>query len=138
MEFTTGLNECRHFQVMSNELSMSKVLICPADTRVSATNFSSLSNSNISFFLGLDASESNPQTILSGDRNITNGTPIKNGILALTTNQPAGWTDEIHRKFGNVVLSDGSVPRLSGMGLRSVVGNTGNFTNRLQMPILSP
>src|SRR3954464_12020781 len=29
MEFTTGLNAYRHFQVMSNELSTPKVLFCP-------------------------------------------------------------------------------------------------------------
>lgn len=139
MEFTTGLNEWRHFQIMSNELSTPKVLICPTDTaRVSATNFSFFSNSNISFFIGLDASQADPQSILSGDRNITNGTPIKNGILELSPNQPAGWTDEMHRKVGNITLSDGSVQQVTWFGLRNVMENTGTFTNRLQMPILSP
>jgi prepilin-type N-terminal cleavage/methylation domain-containing protein len=139
MEFTTGPNLWRHFQVMSNELSTPKVLICPADeSRNAATNFAFLRNSNISFFVGVDASETNPQLILSGDRNITNGTPIKNGILEVSSNQPAGWAAEMHNKVGNVALSDGSLQQISSTGLRSAIENSGGFTNRLQMPVLGP
>src|ERR1700710_784913 len=32
MEFTTGANEWRHFQIMSNELSTPRVLWCPTET----------------------------------------------------------------------------------------------------------
>jgi hypothetical protein len=97
-----------------------------------------LRNSNISFFVGVDASETNPQLILSGDRNITNGTPIKNGILEVSSNQPAGWAAEMHNKVGNVALSDGSLQQISSTGLRSAIENSGGFTNRLQMPVLGP
>jgi hypothetical protein len=141
MSFVTGPNEWRHFQVMSNELSTPKLLLCPTDSdslRAWATNFSKLSNSNLSYFVGVDSSEADPQGLLSGDRNITNGTPIRNGILELTTNSPAGWTDEMHRKVGNLTLADGSVQQVSGAGLRNAIENTGVFTNRLQMPILNP
>src|SRR6185437_8608040 len=103
MEFTTGPNEWRHFQVMSNELSTPWVLFCPAETdrhRFRATNFVWLNNSNINYFIGVDANENNPQLILSGDRNLTNGTPIKNGILELTSNQLVGWTAEMHHQIG--------------------------------------
>jgi hypothetical protein len=142
MEFTTGLNAWRHFQIMSNELSTPKVLFCPAETdrtRFIATNFTWLNNSNLSFFVSVDASnETYPQTILSGDHNITNGIAVKNGLLELTTNQLAGWTSEMHDKVGNVGLADGSVQQVSITGLRTTVENTGLATNRLQMPILNP
>jgi competence protein ComGC len=141
MEYTTGANAWRHFQLLSNMLDTPKLLFCPGDPdrkRKASTNFTTLSNSNLSYFVGLDVSETNPNGILFGDRNITNGTPIKNGILELTTNQPAGWTGDMHKNIGNVVLSDGSVQQLSGSGLRATIGNTGVFTNRLQMPILNP
>jgi prepilin-type N-terminal cleavage/methylation domain-containing protein len=139
MEFATGPNLFRHFQLMSNELSTPLVLICPADTaRLRATNFTFFNNSNVSFFLNLAASKTNSQDIWSGDNNITNGTPIKNAILELTTNHPAGWTDETHHKVGNILLSDGSVQQVSQTGLRSAVQNTSVFTNRLLMPILGP
>jgi prepilin-type processing-associated H-X9-DG protein len=134
MEFITGTNAWRHFQVMSNELSTPKVLICPADDRSSATNFGCLNNSNLSYFVGIDANETNPQLILSGDRNITNGTLVKNGVLDLTTNKAAGWTAELHNGVGNIGLADGSVQQVNILGLRNTVAYTGLATNRLQMP----
>jgi len=141
IEFTAGAGEFRHFQVMSNELSTPKILICSAESdrmRRFAANFAAFGNSNLSYFIGLDVTETDPQGVLCGDRNLTNGTPIRNGILELTKNTPAGWTAELHNKVGNVLLSDGSVQQLSITGLRSAVANTGTFTNRLQMPILNP
>lgn len=141
MDFITGPNAWRHFQVMSNELSTPKVAFCPEESdqnRFTATNFVNFGNSNISFFVGVDATELNPQMILYGDHNITNGTPVKNGLLELTTNQLAGWTSEMHNKVGNVAMSDGSVQQVSSTGLRTIVENTSIVTNRLQMPILNP
>ena len=140
MEYFIGTNVWRHFQVMSNELSTPKVVICPEDDdRMSAaTNFMWFNNSTVSFFYGIDATETNAQMILFGDHNITNGTHVQNGILTLTTQKPAGWTKEMHNKVGNVGLADGSVQQLSISGLRSAVTNTGFATNRLQMPLLAP
>jgi hypothetical protein len=140
MEFTTGPNVWRHFQAMSNVLSTPKVLLCPADdsSRVAATNFTFFNNSNISYFIGLEASDSNTESLLSGDRNLTNSTPIRNGILELTRNDPAGWTAEIHKKIGNILLADGSVQQVSITSLRQSVENSGTLTNHLQMPILAP
>jgi hypothetical protein len=139
MEYITGTNVWRHFQVMSNELSTPKVVICPADeARIYATNFTWFNNSNVSFFFGIDANETNSSMMLSGDRNITNGAGVKNGILGLTTTTPAGWTSEMHDKCGNIALADGSVQQLSITGLGNTVRNTGIATNRLQMPVLTP
>ena len=141
MEFATGPNAFRHFQVMSNELSTPYVLICPAESdqfRSRATNFNFMNNSNLSYFVGVEANETNPQLILSGDRNITNGTLVNNGVLAFTTNNPAGWTTEIHNGVGNIALADASVQQISSIGLRYAAGNTGLATNRLQMPVLWP
>ncbi len=141
MEFTTGPNAWRHYQVMSNELSTPVVVFCPEESdpqRFHATNFTWFNNSNISFFVGVDARESNPQMILSGDHNLTNGVPVKNGLLALAAGQPIGWTREMHNEAGNVLLSDGSVQQLSSVGLQNTVTNTGVATNLLQMPVLGP
>lgn len=120
MGYDSGPNAFRHFQVMSNELGALKILICPAESdqqRFLATNFAHLSNSNLSYFVGLDAEETNPQGILTGDHNITNGTAIGNGILELTTNSPAGWTAKMHRGFGIIVSADGSVQMTAVPGL---------------------
>jgi prepilin-type processing-associated H-X9-DG protein len=140
MEFNTGPNAFRHFLVMSNELSTPKILFCPAETdrnRFIATNWN-INNSNISYFVGIDAKESSPGMILGGDHNLINGATIKNGILELTTNQPAGWTAEMHNKVGNILLADGSVQQVDVPGLRKLIENSGVATNRLQMPVLTP
>jgi prepilin-type processing-associated H-X9-DG protein len=135
MDFITGPNVWRHFLVMSNELSNTRVLICPADEgRFRATNFVWMRNSNISFFFGIDATEANLDMILSGDRNITNGAPLKNGLLELLPKRSTGWTAEMHHEFGNITFTDGHVAEMNSGGLQAAVV----FTNRLQMPILSP
>ena len=141
MEFDTGANAFRHFQVMSNELSTPKVVFCPAETdrnRSIATNFFNFNNSNISFFVGVVSNDNNPSLILSGDHNLTNGTRIRNGLLELTSNNLTGWTAEMHNKVGNILLADGSVQEVSISGLNSAVANTGVPTNQIQMPILGP
>jgi type II secretory pathway pseudopilin PulG len=134
MEFITGPNAFRHFQIMSNELNTPKVLFCPADSKILAANFPMFNNSNLSYFIGVDATETNADMMLLGDRNITNGTPIRNGLLELTTNHPAGWTAEMHVKAGNILMTDGSVQQVSVVSLRAGLANTGVATNRLQMP----
>ncbi len=139
MEFSSGPNLWRHFRVMSNELTTPNILVCPADSsRMRATNFTYFNNSNISYFIGLDATETDLQAILSGDRNLTNGTLIENGILKLLPNHAAGWPAEVHNKVGNILLNDGSVQQLSSVGLQDTIANDVAVTNRLLMPALSP
>lgn len=145
MEFTSKLNSFRYIQFMSNKLGTPKLLWCPLDSaRFPANTFNArpppgevpfLSNSNISYFVGLDANESDPESILMGDRNITNGTSLRNGILELTPNHPAGWTSEMHNRVGNIVLADGSLEELSISGLQNSSIGVGE-TNRLLMPVL--
>jgi prepilin-type N-terminal cleavage/methylation domain-containing protein len=135
MELVSGPNAFAHFQVVSNELSTPRVLFCPADSkRTSATNFADFSNLSLSYFVGVDAVATNEQRFLSGDRNITNGATLENGILVLTTNQPAGWTHQLHAKSGNIGLADGSVQQLTPSRLREAIASTGVATNRLAMP----
>ena len=141
MEFMSGPNAFRTFQVMSNELSTPKNLFCPEETdaaRFTATNFEFFCNSNISFFVGVDTAETNPMMILSGDHSITNGIAVKNGILDLMTNKPAGWSTHMHDNLGNILLADGSVRQVKDSGLQDQIANTGVATNRLLMPIFRP
>jgi type II secretory pathway pseudopilin PulG len=141
IEYITGTNAWRHFQVMSNELMTPKILFCPAESdhrRTVGTNFYKLDNRNLSYFVGTVSNETNPQLILSGDHNITNGTPVKNGVLELTTSRPAGWSTEMHKSVGNLGLADGSVQQVSISGLQTTVTSAGVDTNLLQMPVLTP
>jgi type II secretory pathway pseudopilin PulG len=124
-EFTTGADTFRHFQVMSNELSTPKILICPSDTRTAANNFVRLKNQNVSYFVGLDAADEYPQQFLDGDRNINGPVEPENGILKLVPGQAAAWTEAMHGNQGNVGLSDGSVQQLSNAGLTEALKNSG-------------
>ncbi|MEO6184557.1 MAG: type II secretion system protein [Verrucomicrobiota bacterium] len=136
MEYLETSEMFRHFQTLSNELGSPKVLVCPSDKeRGAAANFQSLSNSNISYFVGADASENLPQSILSGDRNVTNGLTPKNGILVLLKNQTVGWTKEIHNRQGNVALGDGSVQQCDSARLQNeIVAHSDLATNRIALP----
>jgi len=135
-EFNTGADTFRHFQVMSNELSTPKILICPADTRIVANNFARLKNQNVSYFVGLEANDEFPQRFLDGDRNITGESDPENGILKLVPGQRVSWTQDIHVNQGNVGLSDGSVQQCSNSRLRDALRNSGDPTNiwRISLP----
>jgi len=108
----------RHWLSLSNELSTPTMLLCPADKERQPTKPLTWSlitdNSHLSYFLGLDARENSPQSILAGDRNLTtNGVPVGPGRLLLTTNLLLGWSKELHNQAGNVLLGDGSVQQMS-------------------------
>jgi len=66
--------------LLSNELNTPKILSCPSDERYAHTNFDvgpdfaiqprTFQDLYLSYFLGRDADETQPQMFLSGDRNI--------------------------------------------------------------------
>jgi hypothetical protein len=137
MEFVATGNVAAIFQVMSNELSTPKILFCPADERRSyATNFSAgFSAQNIIYFIGLNADETNPQMLLSGDDNFAiGGAPVKSGRLDIAANTPVTWTAARHHFAGNVAVADGSVQQMSNSGLTNWLHQTGLATNRLAIP----
>lgn len=129
----------RHFSTMSNELITPKILLCPADyERRDSTSFSlGFSNTNISYFVSLDAADTEPQTFLSGDRNLVlrSKTPTP-GILILTTNPPTPvcWSKDLHVSCGNIGLGDGSVQTWDRQQLVAGVINQGIATNRIVFP----
>jgi len=151
----------RVFQVMSNELSTPKVLVCPADSfhTTAATNFAAKGGAGVtaagdfqlakmSFFIGSDANESDPQMLLYGDMNIGSQTLPGSGTAATgryTTYQQitktaigtaAGgwaWTIDTHNKVGNLGLSDGSVQQVSITGLKQAMQNA---TNTVVSPVI--
>jgi prepilin-type processing-associated H-X9-DG protein len=134
MEYVEGGNTFRHFQVMSNELNTPKILVCPADDRTPAASFARLKNKNVSYFVGLDATEVRPQMLMTGDRNVTNGLSPVRSVLELRPEIPAGWTEDMHNGQGNVGLADGSVQQFITSGLCNALRNTGDATNRIALP----
>ncbi len=136
MELVESGGVVPHLRVLSNLGGSPLLLLCPQDSkRSAATNFEADFTANkISYFVGVDATLNNGQMFLSGDRNITNGTPVRHGILGLTTNYPAGWTSEIHQSLGNILFVDGHVEGLGEFELRGAITVTGLATNRLAIP----
>ena len=164
------------FLVMSNELATPKILFCPSDTIHSSysTNFSyndTLSiatpsaNANaaalsvatkISYFVGADSTEADPQGILGGDCNIGNTGTANNGAasarfgatVSATLSAPEvtaaaftgtgttwAWTaNDLHQKTGNLLIADGSVQSATISGLHSYLNNA---TNTVQGPCLN-
>jgi len=168
------------FQVMSNELNNPKVLLCPAEpdtAKQAASTFQSInvpagqtpfptvgqaggSDGNVSYFVGVDAMDTQPAMFLAGDHNMgDNGvgggpaTPVAgsspwNGFqynsgsypfLGLGTNSVnfgggnwVAWMNNGHTSQGNVALADGSVQSLSIATLKQALQNTGD-TGAAQM-----
>ena len=137
MEMVATGNVVQTFQVMSNELSTPKILICPNDTsRIVAAAFGGLANSNISYFVGVDVTnDANPQLIISGDSNFEiGGVPVKPGLRSFWTNDPVAWTATRHVNSGNIGLADGSVQQMNSASLRNNLQLTGLATNRFAIP----
>jgi hypothetical protein len=125
----------RYYQAMSNELVTPKLLHCPTDmARTMATDFTTLHNTNLSYFVGLDAHEGDPAQILSGDRNITGGTWSGGFLRTLTPRTEAGWMAELHQFNGNVGLADGSAQQFSTNELRRHLAGMTNTVIRLAVP----
>jgi prepilin-type N-terminal cleavage/methylation domain-containing protein len=117
-----------HFRSLSNELGTPKVLYCPTDKQRTAGELWPApkldGDRHISFFVGLDAEETKPQTILSGDRNVYDAAA---GVYDLTwtpafgTSIQATWDNTMHENNGYILLSDGSVQHTTTQQLRDQI-----------------
>jgi prepilin-type N-terminal cleavage/methylation domain-containing protein len=162
-----------NFRAIEKELNAPKVLACtsdgaaskasswpeigartPADTITSTDNVAPAdndgANDKISYFVGLDAEETRPQTILSGDRNIDGGATATAGPANNPTrewndnsaNPPlpttGNFTASLHNKVGNVGLGDGSAQQINNdNALRKQIHAAlmgGSANNRMQLP----
>jgi prepilin-type processing-associated H-X9-DG protein len=141
MEFNLTGEVWRHFRILSNELSTPKVLACASDAaRQPVSSFDEFTNnSHLSYFVGLDATEFRPQTILAGDRNLTS-TMIKSvkGVLNLATNDSVEWSKAMHNQAGNIALADGSVSQATAMQLnrqfQAAINSTTQAVYRIALP----
>ena len=90
---TLAANLYQVFQCMSNQLSTAKVIYCPSDGLANhvqtTTNFSAIGNLNVSYFVNGDATEGDPQMVMSGDDNIgttsTSSAVISTSASRMTT-----------------------------------------------------
>ncbi len=117
------------FMVMSNELSATKIIACPADSRTAATNYSQFTNNTtiaadarnqlISLFVGRDADEAYPQEVLVGDRSMTGDTTV-----TAQPNAPGATTwfsvDTVYTGLAVCVGATNSQPLLSPTAAKTV------------------
>jgi prepilin-type N-terminal cleavage/methylation domain-containing protein len=117
-----------HFRVCSKELVRPQILLCPTDiTRRMATNWVyCFGDVCISYFLGTNSSESRPQSILAGDRNVKGGSGTDDiaWSIYMGASIDAAWDNKImHVQRGNLLLADGSVHEKKTTGLRDQISS---------------
>jgi competence protein ComGC len=128
------------FSVLSNELSTPKILLCPRHyytLGAEATNWVSLGPQNISFFVGIDGSETNVDSILSGDTGFTiDGADASPGLLRLNASSRVVYPKDLHTKPNavNICMGDGSVPQIGAKDLPKLLTKSGAATNRFILP----
>jgi prepilin-type N-terminal cleavage/methylation domain-containing protein len=157
-EYSNRPNEIwRHYQALSNELSTPKIVVSPqGKDRIIATTFSDQpprvnrgnitlfnTNRNISYFVGIDANETFPTTLLAGNRGVTNTVrrdPDQARVLRFgdratsTLITSAGWAKKgAWDDNGIVAYGDGSVTSLSENALQQAMINSGAL-NELALP----
>jgi len=147
----------QNFRAISNELVSPKVLACNSDgTTVKISDWgvfalpSAAANSagmdSVSYYLGMDADEGKPSTVLSGDRNLMtpNGTGTVGGSPTKIWNDAAPynninptWDQTIHVKAGNIGLGDGSAQQVTdSTAKRQIIAalQAGSTQQEMQFP----
>jgi type II secretory pathway pseudopilin PulG len=102
----------RNFQSLADILQNPTILVCPADTRLPATNFATLQNTNISYFVGVNAEYDQPMSILAGDGNLAASSTMVHG----TAGGRLTWNRALHVYKGNVLFADDHVEEWSDNG----------------------
>ena len=127
------------FQIMSNQLSTTKIIYCPSDNlhTLAITNFAAITGANLSYFVNGDAIESDPQLVMTGDDSIGAG-GAGNGVstgryssyyqysAAAAAGNGWAWTVDLHNGSGNIQLADGSVQSVTINGLKTALNNGTN------------
>ena len=109
--------------VVSNELVSTKILLCPSDVRrVAATNFATISLTNVSYALCNEGDEKRPRMFLAIDRNLSgfDFTALPDNINCFVLTSPdtgahsAKWRRGICHgaNSGVAAMSDGSVQQM--------------------------
>jgi prepilin-type N-terminal cleavage/methylation domain-containing protein len=144
-----------HFAALSNELSTPKIVECPSDgTVIEATSFVRVKpagaaganvvpfnqNKNESYFVGLDAQETQPQAFLAGDRNLVisnfTGATIPRPDVTISkvasvkvpqnvSTMLVGWSKDLHVEQGDICMGDGSVQQFSSSRMKQAFQDMG-------------
>src|SRR6185436_5664440 len=93
----------------------------------------------ISYFIGLKASETRPQSILTGDRNVEGGQFSPGAILNITSSNRVTFNSEIHNHQGNIGTADGSGQQMTSLALsRQIEAEAALPTNQGRLLLAMP
>ena len=137
LEFGSSDLVFEHFRPLAEYMRDPKILVCPLDVdRAPAENFGASlnSNRNVSYFVGINATEMVPGMFLAGDRHLVLHGRRLVGTHNLSTSSPVSWHTTNHGGAGNVAIVDGSAQGLSNGELRELLANTGSETNLISIP----
>ncbi len=136
------------FLVMSNDLVTPKILVCPSDTRKAAESWTTLKETNVSYFLGIESKEGRPGSPLVGDRNLGGGRPKRDCPVALVNKvadeytatyiPKAHWTNTIHYYVGNVSIGDASAHTVTSKQMQNIFWTSGDDVTAFNNHILRP
>jgi prepilin-type N-terminal cleavage/methylation domain-containing protein/prepilin-type processing-associated H-X9-DG protein len=117
------------FLNIKNEFATPKLMVCPSDKEQSPRptwdDFSMLGDLGLSYFAGCCANERYPMTMLTGDRNMNNLSPMSLcsntvGNYTVGVQSISSWqTTNIHRGKGNIGLADGSAHQMNNLKLQN-------------------
>jgi prepilin-type N-terminal cleavage/methylation domain-containing protein len=114
-----------HFRVCSNEFGSPRILLCPTEQKHKpGTNWVNLDGlANISYFVGTKADETRPQTMVSGDSNVSGGGGGNDPqwSVFLGTSIDAAWDKNLHLRNGNLLMADGGVQNTKTPTLRAAI-----------------
>jgi prepilin-type N-terminal cleavage/methylation domain-containing protein len=136
------------FQALSNEIGTLKIVLCPTDTNLIAADWARLSDTNISYFIGVDTKEHRPGMLLLGDRNIEGGRANQDCPVAQVTGVATSlgraeiarvfWSDRQHRRSGTVSVGDASARQVNTKATQALLHNSGDDENAFNNHILKP
>ena len=116
-----------HFQALSNELLLPKVLLCPAEKqRVAAESFAVLRNENISYWLNPGAAFGRSDAPLAGDRNVRTSGRTEWTFVQFGAGDTVEFSADLHGYRGNVLFGDGHVDDLTSRALRLAFASGSN------------
>lgn len=144
MEFIEKGIATDHVTPLVTTLSNPEVLVCPADqTKRSVNSYAGFSNTNLSYFVSLDASlrpTPNPSfSILAGDRHLSLGNmKVTSGLFETTNFSVLGWMPGFHgptkAPMGSLAFADGHCETVRSTNLPAIFQRQGITTNRLVIP----
>lgn len=120
---TAGIDLLECYTSAKEELNNPKILTCSSDTRSKKDDWdpaalpagTGLGPKDLSYFVGRQAQETEPATLLAGDRNLVKGKNDNAYIVGQTTFKAdeGAWSEAIHNNGGNVALGDGSAHQMT-------------------------